>query len=72
MYIHLTTSDNRVAIDQSAFLDMLLKHPDLQKQYAELKKQLAEQYPDNRTMYRTKKGMFIEKCLEDGYDVQSD
>lgn len=72
VYIHLTTAGNQAAIDQLEFLDMLLACPDLQKQYDALKKQLAEQYPDNRAMYRLKKGMFIEKCLEDGYDVQSD
>lgn len=66
-YIHLTTAANQVA-----FKDMLLTCPELRKKYADLKQQLAAQYPDNRTIYRLKKGAFIEKCLEEGYDVQSD
>lgn len=72
VYIHLTTSDNQSSRDQLTFLDMLLNHSNLRKQYAELKKQLAEQYPDDRTTYRLKKGMFIDKCLEEGYDMQGD
>lgn len=71
-YIHLTTSDNQVAIDQLAFQDMLRASAELRKQYAELKMQLAAKYPDNRDMYRQKKGIFIEKCLEEGHDVQGD
>ena len=70
VYIHLTTSGNQVTIDHMAFRDILLSCPDIRKQYAELKMQLAEQYPDNRAMYRLKKGVFIEKWLEEGYEVQ--
>ena len=70
VYIHLTTSGNQVTIDHMAFRDILLSCPDIRKQYAELKMQLAEQYPGNRTMYRLKKGVFIEKWLEEGYEVQ--
>lgn len=72
VYIHLTTSGNQVTIDQLGFLDMLRACPDVRKQYAELKMQLAAQYPHSRTMYRLKKGMFIEKWLEEGYEVQGD
>lgn len=71
-YIHLTTPDNQVAIDQLAFQDMLRASAELRKQYAELKIQLAAKYPANRDMYRQKKGIFIEKCLEEGRDVQDD
>ena len=72
VYIHLTTAGNKVARDQLEFLDMLRACPDLQKEYAELKIRLAAQYPESRAIYRWKKGIFIEKCLEEGYDVQSD
>lgn len=72
VYIHLTTAANQVTIDHMAFRDILLSCPDIREQYAELKMQLAEQYPDNRAMYRLLKGAFIEKCLEEGYQVQGD
>lgn len=66
MYIHLTTADNSVAKDQLRFLALLQACPDLRAQYADLKMRLAAQYPDNRAIYRLKKGVFIEKCLEKG------
>lgn len=66
VYIHLTTADNSVAKDQLRFLALLQACPDLRAQYADLKMQLASQYPDNRAIYRLKKGVFIEKCLEKG------
>ena len=72
VYIHLTTAGNKVARDQLEFLDMLRACPELQKEYAELKIRLAAQYPESRAIYRWKKGIYIEKCLEEGYDVQSD
>lgn len=72
VYIHLTTAGNKVARDQLEFLDMLRACPDLQKEYVELKIRLAAQYPESRAIYRLQKGIFIEKCLEEGYDVQSD
>ena len=72
VYIHLTAADNQVAKDQLKFLDMLRTCPDLRHEYAELKTRLAAQYPENRAIYRLKKGVFIEKCLADGYDMQGD
>ena len=72
VYIHLTTADNQVARNQLKFLDMLLACPDLRHEYAKLKIRLATQYPENRAIYRLKKGVFIEKCLADGYDMQGD
>lgn len=72
VYIHLTTSGNQVTIDQLTFLDILLACSDIRQQYAELKMQLAERYPDNRALYRYHKGLFIQKCIEEGYEVQGD
>lgn len=72
VYIHLTTADNQVARNQLIFLDMLLACPDLRHEYAELKTRLAAQYPESRAIYRLKKGVFIEKCLAEGYDMQGD
>lgn len=72
VYIHLTTADNQVARNQLVFLDMLLACPALRHEYAELKTRLAAQYPESRAIYRLKKGVFIEKCLAEGYDMQGD
>ena len=72
VYIHLTTPDNQVARDQLEFKDILLACPEVRAEYAALKQQLAEQYPYSRATYRLLKGEFIEKCLEEGYDVLGD
>ena len=72
VYIHLTTAANQVARDQLEFKDILLACPDVREEYAALKQRLAEQYPYSRATYRLLKGEFIEKCLEEGYDVQGD
>ena len=63
-YIHLTTSDNPVAKDQLAFLQLLQTSPALCKEYAALKMRLAEKYPWDRLGYRTEKSVFIERCLK--------
>lgn len=63
VYIHLTTMDNQVAKDQLRFLDILRSCPDLHAEYVELKNRLAVQYPQDRSMYRLLKGMFIQNCL---------
>ena len=63
-YIHLTTSDNPVAKDQLAFLQLLQTSPVLYEEYAALKTRLAEKYPWDRLGYRTEKGVFIERCLK--------
>ena len=55
VYIHLTTPENKVAKDQLAFLKMLQSSPELRKQYASLKMQLAEKYPHDRFWYRMEK-----------------
>ena len=70
VYIHLTTADNQVARDQLKLKDILLACPDKRAEYAALKHRLAGQYPHSRATYRLMKGAFIEKCLEEGYDMQ--
>lgn len=69
-YIHLTTGEHQVAIDQLAFLNMLLSSRDLQRQYADLKTHLAEKYPMDRCSYRMEKGVFIQKCLSENLEEQ--
>ena len=41
-----------------------LKHPDVAQQYAELKKKLAERYPDDRPSYGAGKDAFIKSVIE--------
>lgn len=62
-YLHLTTEDNQVAVDQLAFRDVLLLQPAVAHLYTELKKQAANEFPDNRESYRQSKEGFITGVL---------
>lgn len=44
--------------------DYLREHPDIAREYAALKKQLAEKYHDNRTKYQAAKAEFVDSLLE--------
>lgn len=44
--------------------DYLRKHPNIAREYAELKKQLAQKYRDNRTKYQAAKSEFVDAMLE--------
>ena len=46
------------------FRDYLLTHPEAAEEYKRLKRELAEQYPDDRDAYRAGKKEFIEKILQ--------
>jgi GrpB-like predicted nucleotidyltransferase (UPF0157 family) len=44
--------------------DYLRRHPDEARQYAQLKKRLAQKYHDNRTKYQAAKAEFVDGLLE--------
>jgi GrpB-like predicted nucleotidyltransferase (UPF0157 family) len=44
--------------------DYLRRHPDEARQYAQLKKQLAQKYHGNRTKYQAAKAEFVDGLLE--------
>ncbi|HEX5422191.1 MAG TPA: GrpB family protein [Candidatus Acidoferrales bacterium] len=44
--------------------DYLRKHPDVAREYAVLKKQLAQKYRGNRTKYQAAKSEFVDAMLE--------
>ncbi len=44
--------------------DYLREHPGAAREYAELKKQLAQKYHDNRTKYQKAKSEFVDALLE--------
>ncbi len=47
--------------DRLLFKDYLIEHPDIAREYEQLKSQLAKEYGDNRVVYTQKKSDFIEK-----------
>lgn len=45
------------------FRDYLREHPEMAEQYRQLKRRLAEQYPNDRRLYASGKKGFIEKVM---------
>ena len=62
-YLHLTTKNNKVALDQLAFHDILMNHPALAAEYVRVKKAAAAKYPRDRGNYQNAKRPFIESVL---------
>ena len=50
------------------FRDYLREHTDVADEYANLKRELANEYPDNRDRYTTEKGEFVENVLKRAMD----
>jgi GrpB-like predicted nucleotidyltransferase (UPF0157 family) len=63
-HIHLEEWKSKLWYNHILFRDYLIKHNDVMKEYAELKLQLAEKFPDDRKSYRAGKDKFIESVIE--------
>ena len=62
-YVHLCRRDHPVAQDQLMFQSLERLNPIIFEKYRDLKAELACIFPDNRGMYRSIKGMFIDGVL---------
>ena len=63
-YLSLCERESTFYREKLAFRDYLRTHPDVAAEYETLKRDLAEQYPDDRATYTERKGEFIEEVLE--------
>ena len=63
-YVHLCYKDHQVAQDQLLFQQIERTNKVVAANYAELKLRLAEAFPDDRNMYRTLKGLYIDSILD--------
>lgn len=63
-YLSVTRCGSDVHVSQVAFRDYLRAHPDVAGAYESLKRELAEEYPDDRAAYTAEKGAFVEGVLE--------
>lgn len=78
-HLHMVEPDSRFYHVQLAFRDYLRAHPETRDAYAELKRNLANNYRNNREAYTDAKGTFIQsilaKCkfpiLENTHDTQT-
>lgn len=67
-YLSLVERDGDRYREQVAFRDYLRSHSGVAAEYAELKRTLAEEYPDDRSAYTQRKGAFVERVLERALD----
>lgn len=63
-HLHINEIDGPDWKNQILFRDYLRTHPETAERYAEIKRDLALQYPDDRLGYLYGKAPFIEKVLE--------
>lgn len=59
-HIHCYDVQNNGFLQLVGFRDYLNSHPDVARNYAELKKELAARYPDDRVSYTKGKNDFIQ------------
>lgn len=64
-YLHVTEDGSEYATEMLAFRNHLPDHPDTAAAYADLKRSLAEQFPDDRESYTEQKSEFVERVVEE-------
>ena len=65
-YLHLCSEDNPVARNQLLFKEILENNEIIRQRYADAKLLLESLFPEDRSIYRELKGLFIEGVLS-GY-----
>ncbi|UPW83857.1 GrpB family protein [Lysinibacillus sp. Ag94] len=63
-HLHICEINSREWIEKLLFRDYLRLHPDVAKEYASLKKELASKYKYDRSIYTKKKEPFIKTIIE--------
>ena len=63
-HLHMVTSDFTEHWDRLLFRDYLIAHPDVARQYAELKSRVAAESPHDRVSYTRGKSEFIQQTME--------
>lgn len=63
IHVHIYETSNTAIEKYLLFRDYMIAHPNEVKNYEELKTDLAQRYPHNRTLYTQSKSVFIEHIL---------
>ena len=63
-HVHMLESESLEWQNRLLFRDYLCQHPDAAREYAQLKLQLATQYPQDRVAYTDGKASFIQQLLQ--------
>jgi GrpB-like predicted nucleotidyltransferase (UPF0157 family) len=64
VYLHVVASGSDEWRDYLLFRDYLRSHTEEATAYAQMKQQLAQQFPQNRGAYTSGKARFIKRILE--------
>lgn len=67
-YLSLTEQDSDFHAETLAFRDHLRENPDVAAEYESLKRELAENHPDDRETYTERKSAFVGRVLDDVMD----
>jgi GrpB-like predicted nucleotidyltransferase (UPF0157 family) len=62
VHVHMVES-GQASVDRIIFRDYLREHPDEVARYEALKRDLAKQYPNDRTAYTQHKGEFVKSII---------
>lgn len=63
-HVHIVEPDSKHWMGKIKFRDYLISHPEIAKEYQELKIKLAEQYTYDREAYTDAKGEFVDRVLK--------
>jgi len=63
-YLSIAGRGSECHREQIAFRDYLRANPDAAAEYAQLKRELAENHPDDRASYTERKSAFVERILD--------
>lgn len=63
-HLHMNEIGSRAWNDHIIFRDYLAQHPEIAKEYAELKMGLARRYPTDRQSYLDNKAPFIQRVIQ--------
>lgn len=63
-YLHITKQSNNERKTMILFRDYLRRHKNARNEYNELKKQLANKFPNNRPLYTHAKDEFIQQIID--------
>ena len=64
VYLHIGDESTSYVKDMVAFRDYLIQNPAEAQKYSDLKKELAEQFADNRELYTAAKEKFVQEIVE--------
>lgn len=67
-YLSVTERESDTHVEQLLFRDYLRANPEAAAEYEQLKRDLAQRFPDDRSSYTERKSRFVQQVLRDARD----